>query len=732
MENIQKRPLSSTNSVPLNIEEDEINVSKILSALRRRVFLIIGITSVVATLAVLKAHSAKPVYQGSFQILTKPVTAENKVIANLPQIINAQDGVQASELVKEVDTTIKVLLSHRVLDPLIEKLQSKYPKITYEELTSHLTIKAKEANILEIEYVSPQQKQVTDVLKLVSSLYLNYSLAERQADVAQAINFVTKQRTPLERRVEYWQNKLRELRIANNLIEPGQKAQELSSRIANMEQQRIEIRVQLDQMNARYEGLQRELAQVSGEKPSNSVLSENARYQKILDLIQLVDIDIQQQSATFTDDNPKIINLKQKKANLLPLLEQEKQRVLKDFQSRIQESVARDKSMYKKVRGLNNEIKNLANISRSYNEIIRELQIASDALTQFAAKQQALEIEKAQKQQPWKLLDPKLAQVNAPEGSSSSVKKILPIGIIIGLVVGIVIALVVDKVSNIFYTTLELKDATRVPLLGVVPFKKELAGVKDKKSRAGFKQGHSTSFFEVFRLLYTNILLLSSDAPIRSLVITSVGQGDGKSTVSIQLALAAAAMGQRVLLVDANLRVPSLHHQVGLMNIQGLTDVISQDLDWQNVIERLPQEDNLFVMSAVPIPPDSIRLLASRKMQDLMDKMQANFDLVIYDTPPLLGFADAYLLAANTNGIVLVAGLGRLKRNELHQTLEEMEVSGTPILGMIANRSKDAMPGSYNYYQRQYQKNLKLEGILLEKTQNKNPLLNFSNGRKNK
>lgn len=480
MENIQKRPLSSTNSVPLNIEEDEINVSKILSALRRRVFLIIGITSVVATLAVLKAHSAKPVYQGSFQILTKPVTAENKVIANLPQIINAQDGVQASELVKEVDTTIKVLLSHRVLDPLIEKLQSKYPKITYEELTSHLTIKAKEANILEIEYVSPQQKQVTDVLKLVSSLYLNYSLAERQADVAQAINFVTKQRTPLERRVEYWQNKLRELRIANNLIEPGQKAQELSSRIANMEQQRIEIRVQLDQMNARYEGLQRELAQVSGEKPSNSVLSENARYQKILDLIQLVDIDIQQQSATFTDDNPKIINLKQKKANLLPLLEQEKQRVLKDFQSRIQESVARDKSMYKKVRGLNNEIKNLANISRSYNEIIRELQIASDALTQFAAKQQALEIEKAQKQQPWKLLDPKLAQVNAPEGSSSSVKKILPIGIIIGLVVGIVIALVVDKVSNIFYTTLELKDATRVPLLGVVPFKKELAGVKIK------------------------------------------------------------------------------------------------------------------------------------------------------------------------------------------------------------------------------------------------------------
>ncbi len=139
-------------------------------------------------------------------------------------------------------------------------------------------------------------------------------------------------------------------------------------------------------------------------------------------------------------------------------------------------------------------------------------------------------------------------------------------------------------------------------------------------------------------------------------------------------------MGQRVLLVDANLRSPSLHNRVGLMNVQGLTDIISQDLDWHNVIERSPLEENLFVMTAGPIPPDSVRLLASQKMQDLMNELQADFDLVIYDTPPLLGFADAYLLAANTNGIVLVAGLGKLKRTAMQQVLEEIQVSGTPIV----------------------------------------------------
>ena len=235
-----------------------------------------------------------------------------------------------------------------------------------------------------------------------------------------------------------------------------------------------------------------------------------------------------------------------------------------------------------------------------------------------------------------------------------------------------------------------------------VPLRKELGTLAWQEGAGGLEQAARSSFFEVFRSLYTNILLLGSDTPIRSLVISSAAEEDGKTTVAIHLALAAAAMGQRVLLVDGNLRSPTIHNRVGLMNIQGLTDVISQDLDWNNVIERSPLEDNLFVLSAGPIPPDPIRLVASQKMQDLMSELQGAFDLVIYDTPPLVGFADANLLAANTNGLILVAGLGNLKRTIFQQALEELQVSGTPILGVIANKSKDATPASYSYYQQYY------------------------------
>ncbi|MCX7592882.1 MAG: CpsD/CapB family tyrosine-protein kinase, partial [Fischerella sp.] len=123
------------------------------------------------------------------------------------------------------------------------------------------------------------------------------------------------------------------------------------------------------------------------------------------------------------------------------------------------------------------------------------------------------------------------------------------------------------------------------------------------------------------------------------------------------------------------------------------------------------REDNLYVLSAGPIPPDSIRLLASQKMQDLMQDLHSSFDLVIYDTPPLVGFADATLLAANTNGMVLVAGLGKVKRSVLQQALEELQISGTPILGLVANRSRDSVPASYSYYQQYYRQGMSVERI---------------------
>jgi capsular exopolysaccharide synthesis family protein len=698
--------LFSQAGTPLSdAEEGGLNLGQVGAALRRRALLIAGVTGVVATAAVLKAESDPPIYQGQFEILTEPVTGESKAIANVPQTLGSREAIAPPESEKDVATTIQVLQSPRVLNSVVEKLQTKYPNLEYESFVKGLIIGSKQKNILTVGYVAADRQLVSDVLNEVAKAYLDYSLNDRQEDINQAIAFVQGRITKggLRQRVEELQNKLRTLRSVNNLIEPSQKASEVSGQIAALTQQQLQNRVEYEQMMAQYKELQKELAQQPGERAGNSILSENPRYQKILDEIQKVDIELKTDSAKFTDINPTIQTIRQRKANLIPMLNAEEQRVQKEFQSRIQTLYARDLSLAEKVDKLNAELRNLATVTRDYDNIQRQLQIATEGLNQFLTKQQALEIEKAQKQQPWKLLDPQLTKVEKPEAISQSARKNLALGGALGLLLGVGAALVVDKLSNVFYTSKDLKETTRLPLLGVVPFSKELAiSSKQDGAASGVHQTARAAFFEVFRSLYTNILLLGSDTPIRSLVVSSATPEDGKTTVAIQLALAAAAMGQRVLLVDANLRCPTIHKRVGLMNIQGLTDIISSELEWSNVIERSPLEDNLYVMAAGPVPPDSTRLLASVKMQDLMNELHSSFDLVIYDTTPIVGFADANLLAANTNGVMLVAGLGKLKRTAFAQALEEIQVSGTPILGLVANKSKESTAISQSNYQQYY------------------------------
>jgi capsular exopolysaccharide synthesis family protein len=173
--------------------------------------------------------------------------------------------------------------------------------------------------------------------------------------------------------------------------------------------------------------------------------------------------------------------------------------------------------------------------------------------------------------------------------------------------------------------------------------------------------------------------------------------------MAIHLAQTAAAIGQRVLLVDSDLRRPQLHVRLGLPNEQGLTDVITTDLSLNDAIQRSPIEENLFVMTAGQATTDSIKLLSSDKMQYLMEQFQAFFDLVIYDTPPLLGLADGNLLAANTDGIVLVVGIEKTDRSMLTKALDGLKISGAPVLGVVANGIKGYTPSSYTSYHRQYQ-----------------------------
>ncbi len=725
---------------PLPDESDEggLNLGQVAVTLRRRIPMIAGMTVIVTSVALLKALTNTPIYQSGFEILTKPVTVESQVISSIPQTLGQGEQQQGQGSEKGVDETkLKLLKSPKILDPVVKDLQATYPDITFDSLSSGLVVTPEpNSEILSVSYQDKDPKKVKAILKRVSNAYLSYSLEERLIDVWQGTDFVNAQIPQLQKRVEDSQDRLQTFRQQYNLIDPESAGKQLAEQTSIIGQQRLEAQVQLNEARALYLELQNQLSQPLNESAAASALTDNARYQSLLDQILSVESDIAKNSSLFRSDTPNIQVLQDQKQNLLPLLQQEGQRVQGVVASNIRELEARNQILDQAERHLSQRIKQLSVVSRQYIDIQQELKIATDNLNQFLTKREALRIDGGQRRTPWQIL----TAPTDPVPSAANVKRTAVLGAILGLLLGVGAAILLEKLSNVLHTADEVKEITKLPILGVVPFDPELSElerltspnkptsaadivrlVQQMRPKFGRDHGATTNpywtspFLEAFRSLHTNILLLGSDTRIRSLTISSSSLGEGKSTVAIYLAQAAAALGQRVLLVDADLRLPRLHERLELDNTQGLTHVISLSLDVETVIQRSPTESNLFVLTSGQTPPDPTKLLSSQKMQSLMEQFREAYDLVIYDTPPLLGLADARIIASKTDGVIMVVGLDKTKGATLSQALAGLKLFPISVLGIVANGAKEYNSSLHASDQRYYIPERK-EQIVEEKT----------------
>ncbi|MGI0495256.1 polysaccharide biosynthesis tyrosine autokinase [Alkalinema pantanalense CENA528] len=229
---------------------------------------------------------------------------------------------------------------------------------------------------------------------------------------------------------------------------------------------------------------------------------------------------------------------------------------------------------------------------------------------------------------------------------------------------------------------LDLEEATKAETSA-----SELA-LADPNNNYWLREYDAYGFMEAFRTLYCAMQQLGEGRLDNGLVISSALPTEGRTTIAVHLAQAAAALGKRVLLVDAHFRRGSTQIQslLGLPSGPGLSDCLTGKATVTQVIQRLSWESSLFVIGAGEPPPDPTRLLASATMQDLMPRFHQSFDLVIYDMPPLMGLADVKLLAANTSGLVLITRLGkRGTADAMATTIDRLNSARIPILGVVAN-----------------------------------------------
>lgn len=704
-----------------------LKLRPILATLKRNSPLILGITAIAGGLSFLAFRSTPMIYEGNFSILVEPITSQGR--AADPTAISRAQPTQENTSV-DYPTLLQVLQSPELLSKISAQIQTRYPEVTASSLATALknqdftvtrigTTTLDSTRTLDVTYRGTNAQQVQFVLEKLAEGYLRFSLEDRKTRIGGGVEFIEDQLPGLQQRVNNLESQVQAIRQQYRFIDPTVESQQLVDQLRDVRQRKLESEASLREQSTLFLSLQNQLGLSPEQGLAASALSQNPRFQDLLNQRQKIQSQIEVTLARFTEDSPTVQRLRGQEQNINRLIAQETRLILGQsspgvaqtsnivtFQDPLKVSLigqlvtsgnqaralqARAAKVNQTENDLNQRLTELPAIVRQYNTLQQQLNIATQTLNQFLLQRETLRVEAAQKEVPWEIISkPKLvtSPTNGKPIASRGKKatQTLMMGVVGGLFLGVLAALFLEKLKNVFITAQDLQDAIQDPFLGVIPAATQV----DTHLANGRAEKLANPFLDAFSSVYTNLRFLNSAKSVRSFVVSSVEAGDGKTIVALNLAQTAASMGQRVLLVDANLITPQIHNVLDLSNQRGLVDVLQQKLEVEDVLQQSPLDNNLSVLTTGVTQFGSTRLFASTEMYHLARRLEEMFDLVIYDTPAIQGLTDVNFLAAQTSGLLMVVGVNKTKRSNFNKTMASLKTYHLPVIGVVANhvRSK--------------------------------------------
>lgn len=272
----------------------------------------------------------------------------------------------------------------------------------------------------------------------------------------------------------------------------------------------------------------------------------------------------------------------------------------------------------------------------------------------------------------------------------------IAIGLALGVILGIGLAVIRDLLDNTVKDRSTLEEITGTGVVGTIPLDKE----RRKHPAISFENDNS-GIAEAFRKLRTNLQFLSVDNPPRVIVVTSSMPSEGKSTTAINIALALAEAEHNVVLVDGDMRRPTMHKYLDLVGAVGFSTVLSGSASLDEALQKT-RFPGLTVLTSGAVPPNPSELLGSQSARKLLSELRSQFDYVIVDSTPLLAVTDAAILAAGADGVLLMARFGQTKREQLGHAVGSLQNVGAPLLGavftLMPTRGSSSYSYSYSYY----------------------------------
>ncbi len=700
-------------------ESIDLNLSHYLLAVKRHWIPAVSIFAATLALSMVGASLLKPTYQAEGKLLFKSPTF--KVIGPnlLPTTMEGGESGDLKSLVSTqnpISTQMEVITSRPLLQKTIEQLQLKNKlgkSIEPSELQAGLTSKiVGGADILQVSYKGRNPQEAANIVNTLMNVYLenDIQIGRTEAEIAQ--KFMDQQLPRTQAATNEAEVAIRKFKQRHKIVDLAEEAKSAVSIIGNLDTNINAIQSELAQVNAQNQELHKKIGLNSQEAIVVSAVSQSPAIQGIITQIQDIDRQLAIESSRFSENNPLIISLNEKKSKLTTLLQQQVSRTIGDRSpilpgllkiSELKQNLIADllraevqqTGLAKKLTSLQNSrsayekrVSVIPQLSQTQHLLERQLEVSQTTYQSLLKKIQELQLAKHKNISNARIV----ASAVIPGKPETSTKLLLSVlGGLLGAFLGTSAIAYLAIRDKSLKTVAEIEKAFGYTLLGAIPAGKKL------KNRPRNRQPVSTSLeiavrdtpqsltSEMSRSIQANLRFLSTDRTIHTIAVTSAIANEGKSKVAANLAAAIAGLGQRVLLIDADLRVPYQHRFWKLPLKKGVSELIAGKSKFKFQQFSWTVMENLDILTAGAKPNNPLACLESPQMQSLIDRVSDVYDLVIIDTPPLLVANDALTIGRLTDGLLLVSRPGVIDAATARAAREKLAISHSDVLGLVVN-----------------------------------------------
>jgi len=708
----------------------DLNLRDYWRTIRKRKFIIIFTVASMGFFSLFWSIIGKPtpIYKTSASIKIERTTATSGLYAQAltfssTNYLETQSSVIKSYVLLEAVAKQLGLIPLQLTSDQIRS-SSQYLNIILNLKTKVETEQEGNTDIINIVASSDDPKFAQRLANTIARVYKEEHILDLNRRTFEAKKFLESQLKVVKAKMDKSEEDVRQYRESNKLISLDAQSAGLLGQSAKLQAILDQDISTLQKINEISITLERAEGQPLTSKTSFYVDDAPTMYKGLNDrLVQLV-MERDTLLLTYTENFPQVKEIKKQIHEIITTMKSQLAARKKSLEANIG-------SLRRQIRDIDEKIRQIPERGLELARLERDVSVNREIYTLLEKKYQEALIQEAEKIEEVKIVKPALEPtmpINPPKTAANTT-----VGTIIGLILGIVFAFMIETFDTSIAAIEDVEEFLGVKVLGIIPFvsldeikttllEKFKGSVDEETIRKSTRLiSHflpTSTSAENYRALRTNFNFINLDHNIKTVVFTSSSPEEGKTTITVNLAITMSQGGNKVLLIEGDLRRPVISRLFGIEQSPGLTDVILGNYEWRNVgrsitdlitgkmsmdeIMQTPGLDNLHIITGGASAPNPAELVSSKIVSDILKQAQSEYDIVLIDAPPILAATDAAIWSSLSDGAILVYQVGRIARGALKRAKAQLDNTGARIFGIVLNGLKAEISPDFAYHDKYY------------------------------